>query len=208
MDEPGYKRIQPTSQGVVPSESDNQYFRAIRANVAKLLRDVAGQHCIGPARLLDIGPQKYQGVAAFFPPPTVIDTLDIDPQSGCTYVGDLCRKNDAIPDSSYDLAVCTEVLEHTLQPFHAVEELSRVLKPGGLLILSAPFNFRIHGPLPDCWRFTEYGLRALLREMEILDLSWIDTPERPLMPIHYTVIARKPYRGEAAEPAKRNAGPV
>jgi hypothetical protein len=46
--------------------------------------------------------------------------------------------------------------------------------------------------LPDCWRFTEHGLRALLRDWQILELNAIDTQDRALMPIQYTVVARKP----------------
>ena len=57
---------------------------------------------------------------------------------------------------------------------------------------STPFNFRIHGPLPDCWRFTEHGLRALLKEFEVVELNQVDTPERELMPMHYTFVAKRP----------------
>jgi hypothetical protein len=79
-----------------------------------------------------------------------------------------------------------------VQPFDAVAELRRLLRPGGHLILTVPFNLRIHGPLPDCWRFTEHGLRALLRNFTDLEVEAVETPDRPLMPIHYTVVAERP----------------
>ena len=63
---------------------------------------------------------------------------------------------------------------------------------GGLAFVTTPFNFRIHGPLPDCWRFTEHGLRALFREFDIVELTEEPTPDRPLMPIHYRLVARRP----------------
>lgn len=85
-----------------------------------------------------------------------------------------------------------------MRPFDAANEIWRLLKPGGFLFLSVPFNFRIHGPLPDCWRFTEHGLRTLLKKFTILELNAIETPDRPLMPIHYTVVAQKPVK-EASE---------
>ncbi|MCK5818286.1 MAG: methyltransferase domain-containing protein [Psychromonas sp.] len=50
----------------------------------------------------------------------------------------------------------TEVLEHTLNPFRAINEIYRILKPNGILIMTTPFNFRIHNPLPDCWRISEH----------------------------------------------------
>ena len=59
-------------------------------------------------------------------------------------------------------------------------------------MLTTPFNFRIHGPLPDCWRFTEHGLRALLTDFEIVTLDAVETPDRPLMPVHYRTVARRP----------------
>jgi hypothetical protein len=46
--------------------------------------------------------------------------------------------------------------------------------------------------LPDCWRFTEHGLRALLRDFELEELTATETPGRPLMPIHYAIVARRP----------------
>jgi SAM-dependent methyltransferase len=83
-------------------------------------------------------------------------------------------------------------LEHTLNPFNAVREIRRLLRPGGLLFGTTPFNFRIHGPLPDCWRFTEHGLRALLKRFEMVELGQIETADRALMPMHYTFVARRP----------------
>ncbi len=56
------------------------------------------------------------------------------------------------PDSSFDGAVCVEVLEHLFDPLKAARELFRVLKPGGVLVATVP-NFGYHP-----WR-----LMALLR---------------------------------------------
>ena len=42
----------------------------------------------------------------------------------------------------YDIILCTEVLEHTNNPFIAVEELLRMVKKGGHIYVSTPFNFR------------------------------------------------------------------
>jgi 2-polyprenyl-3-methyl-5-hydroxy-6-metoxy-1,4-benzoquinol methylase len=41
-------------------------------------------------------------------------------------------------DDSFDLVVSSEVIEHTPEPFKALEELHRVLKPGGVLVISTP----------------------------------------------------------------------
>lgn len=176
---------------IAVSQIDVEHLKIIRQNVVDLMKSAASTYATSPGRLLDIAPQSWQGSRPFFPNMIVVETFDIDANSGCTYIGDICEYNDFLPDTTYDYVVCTEVLEHTLRPWDAIHEIRRILKPGGMLFLSTPFNFRIHGPLPDCWRFTEHGLRALLGRFVILELNASETPDRPLMPIHYTVVAKK-----------------
>jgi SAM-dependent methyltransferase len=42
------------------------------------------------------------------------------------------------PDSSFDAAVCLEVFEHLFEPQLAAQEIARVLRPGGVLVATAP----------------------------------------------------------------------
>ncbi len=42
------------------------------------------------------------------------------------------------PESSFDLAFCSEVIEHMNSPERLAAEMFRVLKPGGMLVLSTP----------------------------------------------------------------------
>jgi SAM-dependent methyltransferase len=181
----------------IPSAMDIEHLRIIREDVNKFMKTAAEYaidktNACGPVRLLDIAPQDHPGARPFFPDCVDIDTLDIDPKSGATYIGDICHCP-FLPYYFYDFVVCTEVLEHTLRPWDAIREIHRILKPHGILFLSVPFNLRIHGPLPDCWRFTEHALRYMLETagFSIIRLDELETPDRPLMPIHYTVIAEK-----------------
>lgn len=178
---------------------DKEHLRRIRENVSKFVAQCGAVYDRTDARLLDVAPQDHEGARPYFKMAT-IETLDIDVHSGATYIADLCNNNhDTVPSHSFDYIVCTEVLEHTLQPFNAVDELERLLKHGGLVFVSVPFDFRIHGPLPDCWRFTEHGLRALFKNFEIVDLSALENPGRFLMPMHYTLIARKVRHEQATK---------
>ena len=173
------------------SEADIEFLAIIRRNVNNFMRKAANRYAKDGGVLLDIAPQVHEGARPYFPAMVAVETFDINPESGAHHIGDICANNASIDDETYDFVVCTEVLEHTLQPFDAVREIYRILRPGGLAFVSVPFNFRIHGPLPDCWRFTEHGLRALFSKFHILELEGLETPGRGLMPIHYTLVAQK-----------------
>jgi len=49
-----------------------------------------------------------------------------------------------LPNNSVDAILCTEVFEHLPSPIEAIKEFSRLLKPNGKLILSAPFASLVH----------------------------------------------------------------
>lgn len=173
------------------SEKDLKHFELLRNNISKFLKNCANKYDIENQILLDIAPQDYLGAKEFFKK-IKIETLDINPDSKATYITDICINNsNTIPDESFNYIICTEVLEHTLNPFSAIKEIRRIIKDGGLAFFSSPFDFRIHGPLPDCWRISEYGWKALLNDgWEILEIKSLKS-DRFLMPIHYTVIAKK-----------------
>lgn len=61
------------------------------------------------------------------------------------------------PDASFDAILCTEVLEHVPDPTNALDEFARLLKPGGKLILTAPFASLVHfAPYHYCSGFSRY----------------------------------------------------
>lgn len=181
-----------TGQLLTPAQVDVDHLAVVRASVECFQAQAIERWVTPGCMVLDVAPQDHAGVAAMLPAGAVLETLDIDPAAGATYTADLCARNHHVPSERFDCVFCTEVLEHTVQPFDAVGELRRILRPGGHLLISTPFNFRIHGPLPDCWRFTEHGLRVLLRDFSEVEIQAVDTPGRPLMPVHYTSTAVKP----------------
>jgi len=172
------------------SEFDKNCYKIIRDNIERLMKESAAKYDQEGALILDVAPQIHKDASYYFNSATV-KTLDIDPTSNADYIADITKYNNNLEDEMFDIIVCTEVLEHTLNPFYAIEEIYRILKEKGVLILSVPFNFRIHGPLPDCWRFSEYGLKELLKNFCQIEINSVETPGRNLMPIHYTVRAHK-----------------
>src|SRR3990172_5167237 len=127
---------------VTPSDLDQRIIRSGRQHIAEhrhaAIRAVEGLK-LHSWDVLEVGPAK----------PTMFDTLDIKP--GRTYLADITQRTQ-IRSDAYSVVMCLDVLEHVVDPFSAVAEIRRILKPGGLLYASAPFNVREHGPLPDCWR--------------------------------------------------------
>ena len=67
-----------------------------------------------------------------------------------------------LADASVETLLLTEVLEHLREPGPVLDELFRVLKPGGALIVSAPMIYNVHGAPHDFFRFTPDGLRYVL----------------------------------------------
>jgi ubiquinone/menaquinone biosynthesis C-methylase UbiE len=92
-----------------------------------------------------------------------ITQIDIDPARKPDIVADICDLN-MFQEHSCDIVVMLEVLEHVKEPQRALDEIRRVLKPGGTLILSVPFIFPIHDEPYDFYRYTKYGLQYLLRD--------------------------------------------
>lgn len=75
-------------------------------------------------------------------------SMDVGPQL-LKKVGEKCQSTCVVgsildmpfQENSFDVIVCSEVIEHTPDPFKAVEKLYRVLKPGGTLALTVPNRF-------------------------------------------------------------------
>jgi SAM-dependent methyltransferase len=86
---------------------------------------------------------------------------------------DMCLDAHSLPLESdrYDYVVAIEVFEHLHNPKQACDEIYRVLKKGGVFLITIPFLFRIHGDPSDYTRFTEYGLATMLSRFANTELS-------------------------------------
>ncbi len=68
-----------------------------------------------------------------------------------------------LPDESVGTVIMMDTLEHVEYPHQAVNEVHRVLKPDGIVIMSSVLDFFIHATPNDFWRFTPDGFRSLLK---------------------------------------------
>ncbi len=90
------------------------------------------------ATLLDIG-ARDGGLRGYLPDGVRYQGIDIAPEfaRADVLIRDISQ-GIPFPDGSYDFAFCIEVLEHVPHPFNTLSEIHRILKPGGVLILSVP----------------------------------------------------------------------
>lgn len=71
-------------------------------------------------------------------------------------------------DNQYDVIICTEVLEHVVDTLAAFRELARVLKPGGVILVSTPFAYRLHEVPYDYVRLTPFMIRECAKRNDLL----------------------------------------
>src|SRR5262249_57776527 len=78
-------------------------------------------------------------------------------KDSATIIADL-RRADAVGSGSYDCVILTQVLQFIDEIHSTLAECSRILRPGGTLLVTAPCITRVDvetGPDGDYWRLTE-----------------------------------------------------
>ena len=103
-------------------------------------------------RPLFFGKGDYVGV-------DLIDGPGVDCVTDLT--ADFALIDEELEGERFGTIICLSVLEHCAQPFRMAENLTRLLKPGGTICLSAPFAWKFHGYPSDYWRFTHEGIKVL-----------------------------------------------
>ncbi|HVH25115.1 MAG TPA: trifunctional glycosyltransferase/class I SAM-dependent methyltransferase/polysaccharide deacetylase [Vicinamibacterales bacterium] len=149
-----FRRVQPLSQqwGWDRGKPVDRYY--IEDFVQKHASDIQG-------RVLEVRDSVY---TRRFGGDTVtgIDVLDIDPaNSAATVIADL-RQAGGIPSDTYDCIIVTQTLQLIDDVHAAIAELYRILRPGGVLLVTVPSVIRVDdegGIDGDFWRFTEASAR-------------------------------------------------
>lgn len=120
-------------------------------------------------KVLDMGGGQRAKYLSLLPPGLDISSVNIDPGIEPTH---LVQPGQPLPfaDNSFDTVICLNTLEHIYDAKAVLAELYRVVRPGGLVHVTVPFMFRIHGhpddyfrATPSWWRetFSRQGFAAL-----------------------------------------------
>lgn len=164
-----YSQSEPASRGIDllhPSLTDFSYLDCYYR--AKLLREAATNlHAPAPF-LLDVGGMGKPYARLFQDRVTCHFVLDVAPAASVDLVGD--ARSMPLATGSVNVVLCTQVLEHIPEPVRVLDEIRRVLRPGGTLILSVPGIYPQHGAPGDYWRYMPQGLAWLLRDFQSVNI--------------------------------------
>jgi SAM-dependent methyltransferase len=135
-----------------------------------------------PGPVLEVGSFQVPGEEAYaqlrplFPGRDYVG-LDVRPGPGVDVVGDVERLPQA--DASVGTVIAMSTFEHVPRFWRGFDEVYRVLRPDGALLVSCPFNVRIHNHPSDYWRFTPEALEVLLEPYPHKLTGWHGPAERP-----------------------------
>ena len=142
--------------------------------VGKAIRACVEEAGITEGRILEIGGRSnpYRELFSNFD----YVHLDLEQTGEDVIVADITQCPD-IPSESFDVILSVDVFEHINRPWKAAEEITRLLKPGGLTYHSTLFAWRYH-PCPiDYWRFSPACMEFLFSDLESV-VARFDKTER------------------------------
>lgn len=107
-------------------------------------------------------------------PGATIVSFDVYPSGNTTFVADGHQL--PLASESIDAVWIQAVLEHVAEPSVVVDELTRVLVPGGLVYAETPFLQPVHEGPYDFTRFTHSGHRLLFGHFDEINSGSIGGP--------------------------------
>lgn len=152
---------------VYPSLTDFSYLDCRRRT--ELIRETAARIRPGTRILIDVGGRGKPYASFFADRIREHFVIDIEPGLSVDLVADARRI--PVAAASADVVLCTQVLEHIPEPVPVLQEILRILRPGGILILSVPAIFPQHGSPGDYWRYMPQGLAWLLRDFQKVEIQ-------------------------------------
>jgi len=115
------------------------------------------------------GQEQFSNLRTLFPDSSYVG-CDMRQGPGVDRIEDVSQLS--LGNESVGTALCIETFEHVFEVRRAFDEIHRVLKPGGLFILTSPLNFKIHGYPDDYWRMTPSCLRRMLAPYGARVVGW------------------------------------
>lgn len=124
-------------------------------------------HTHARGRLLDLGCGNVPLFAAYRSHVSEVTCMDwVNSEHQLKHIDQACDLNEPLPlpDACFDTVLLTDVLEHIANPGALIDEIARILAPGGKLIASVPFSYRLHEEPYDYYRYTRHALARLAQQ--------------------------------------------
>lgn len=112
--------------------------------------------------ILDIGSGRKRRYENLCTNKSMYKTLDTDPRGEPDIIAS--AEKIPLPAESVDGVLCTQVLEHLPHPWIAIQEMHRILRPGGYCVVTVPQLNELHEQPHDYYRYTNYGLSILFED--------------------------------------------
>ena len=139
----------------------------------RLLQKHLGDRFDEPLEVLDVGSRQVEDgfgktYRDLMPPAWRYEGCDLVPGANVDLVS-LCAYRIREAAECYDLVISGQCLEHVELPHLLVCEMARMCRPGGRVIVTAPWQWHYHPHPLDCWRILPHGMAALFR-LAVLDV--------------------------------------
>lgn len=112
--------------------------------------------------------------------------VDIYPYASTDVVADAVHL--PFKDNSVDMVICESVLEHISQPFEVIDEIKRVLAPGGYAYVSVPFLYPFHASPDDFIRMSRNALRDRFLPLTVVEEGLCSGPGAALQGVLMHII--------------------
>lgn len=122
------------------------------------------------------GQEGYADLRPLFPDKQYFG-CDLRKGTGVDLVLDLHNIN--VPDETVGTVLIIDTLEHVEFCRRAMSEVYRILKPGGITLITSVMNFPIHDYPKDYWRFTPEGFSSLLKEFSYSLVEFLGKEDFP-----------------------------
>lgn len=123
--------------------------------------------------VLDLGGEKRSGYLANVQGTYNVTTVNMSTDTGCDVVHDLEVTPLPFDSASYDVVILNNTIEHIYHARELVCDALRILRPGGQIIITAPFLFPVHPSPHDYWRFTDEAVRMMLEEGRVTQVTCV-----------------------------------
>ncbi len=119
------------------------------------------------------------------------ETLDIESKNNDNLILSEDEYNYPIKENTYDIVFSAQVMEHVKNIWKWLDELKRITKPNGKIIIIAPASWPYHTApeVVDCWRIYPEGFKVLMEEKQLeIIINKFESLEKELIPSYVPTV--------------------